>query len=79
MDPIIIVGSIFMAVLVGLLAKRKNRDPIGWGIAGATSWAIALVVLAFMPYLCPKCGQKISNKEATSGVCPNCGTTSPGF
>lgn len=74
MDPIIVklIGGLFWAVVVGLLAKRKNRNPIGWGIAGALSWFIALIVLAFMPYLCPKCKHKISNKEAKAKVCQNC-------
>tara|TARA_R110000851_G_scaffold9382_1_gene34958 strand:+ start:732 stop:986 length:255 start_codon:yes stop_codon:yes gene_type:complete len=67
-----LIAALLWAVIVGLLANRKNRNPIGWGIVGALSWLIALVVLAFMPYLCPKCKQKISNKDAKAGVCQNC-------
>ena len=74
MDPIIIklIAALFWAVVVGLLAKRKNLNPIGWGIAGALSWLIALIILAFMPYVCPKCGDKLSNADAKSGSCPSC-------
>jgi hypothetical protein len=31
-------GFIFCGIIVGLLAKRKNRNVIGWGIAGGLSW-----------------------------------------
>lgn len=36
MDPLVIklIAVLFWAVVVGLLAKRKNRNPIGWGLAG---------------------------------------------
>lgn len=75
MDPIIIklIVALFWGVVVGLLAKRKNRNPWGWGLAGALSWLIALIFLMFMPYKCPKCGKSITNDEGKKGICPSCG------
>ncbi len=67
---------LFLAVVVGLLAKRKNRNPIGWGIAGGLFFLIALLILAFLPYLCPKCKQKISTTDAKAGNCSKCKSAS---
>ena len=72
------LGKLFAALIwglvVGLLAKRKNRSPWGWGVAGALSWIIALLVLAFMPYKCPKCKQSITNDQGRDKNCPTCGS-----
>jgi hypothetical protein len=78
MDTIVIklIAALFWAVVVGLLAKRKNRNTLGWGVAGALSWPIALLILAFMPYVCPKCGGKLSNVDAKSGSCSSCDSPS---
>jgi hypothetical protein len=64
---------IFWAVVVGLLAKRKNRSGTLWGIVGGLSWVIALLILAFLSYLCPKCKKKLTNIEAKQHLCPDCG------
>lgn len=69
-----LLASLFWAVVVGLLAKRKNRNPLAWGIAGALSWLIALVILAFLSFKCPKCGQPLTNKQAKAKECPACGS-----
>ncbi len=72
------LGKLFAAfiwgLVVGFLAKRKNRSPLGWGVAGALSWIIALLVLAFMPYKCPKCKQSITNDQGRDKNCPTCGS-----
>ena len=65
--PMLIFG-----VIVASLASRKNRNTVAWGIAGALSLVIALLVLAFKPYLCPICKREISNEDAKKGHCPNC-------
>jgi len=62
---------------VGLLAKRKNRNPWLWGIAGILTLPIALLVLAFMPYKCPKCNQSLTNKQGSDKECPQCGSFKP--
>ncbi len=62
----------FFAVLIGLLAWRKNRSGAAWGLIGGFVPVLALAALAFASYLCPNCQQPISNDEAKSGKCPRC-------
>jgi uncharacterized membrane protein YeaQ/YmgE (transglycosylase-associated protein family) len=52
-----------------------SRNAIGNSIAGAfySSWIIAMITLAFLPYLCPKCKEKISKKQWKEKICPRCG------
>lgn len=64
--------AIICAVIAGLLAKRKNRNPWVWGFVGALSLLGALLVLAFMPYKCPKCDQSLTNDQGKKNICPNC-------
>lgn len=68
-----LLATIFWGTIVGLLAKRKNLNPWGWGIAGALSWGIAIIALMLMPYKCPKCDKSLTNAEGKSGNCPKCG------
>lgn len=63
---------LLFGVLTGLLAKRKNRNPWGWGIAGAFSLILALLVLAFLPYKCPKCRASLTNQQGRDKQCPAC-------
>lgn len=56
-----------------VLAKRKHRNPWGWDIAGALSWLVALFMLAFMPYKCPKCAQSLTNDQGEKKNCLACG------
>lgn len=46
---IFLISFIFWSVIVGLLANRKGRDPVLWGIFGGFSWFFALIILAFVP------------------------------
>lgn len=76
MEPVEVLANltvmVFWAVVVGLLAKRKNRNPWLWALFGALSWVIALIVLAFQPYLCPHCREGIRKSEYKNDVCPYC-------
>lgn len=72
-----LLAMLVWAVIVGSFARRKNRNPWGWGLLGAFSWLIALVVLAFFPYLCPQCGGSVSNEDAKRQACPTCGAWKP--
>jgi hypothetical protein len=54
-------------VVLGILAKRKYRNPLTWGLIGGLFGPCSLIYLVFLPCLCPKC------KAACEGkVCPNC-------
>jgi hypothetical protein len=72
LDPLGLVWLATWGVIVGALAARKNRDPWLWGTAGAFLAVLTLLVLAFSPYLCARCGGEVSNSEARAGRCPRC-------
>jgi len=70
-------------LIIGLLAKRKNRSCAAWALWGGLIWIfgpvlgglpliIGLVILMFMKYLCPTCKQPISNKDYKEKHCPHC-------
>ena len=67
-----LLASFFWSIVVGLLAKRKNLNPWGWGIAGAASWFIALVFLAFQPYRCAGCKRVVDKNQMTGKGCTTC-------
>jgi hypothetical protein len=67
-----LLASFFWAIVVGLLAKRKNLNYWAWGIAGAASWFFALVFLAFQPYRCAKCNRVIDKDRKTGKECYTC-------
>lgn len=69
------IGIIFFIVLSGWLAARKNRSVLFWGMLGCIP-ILAFLVLAFMPYLCPKCKKSITNTEWKNRTCPQCGDVS---
>lgn len=80
MDPILLgkfLAALVWGIIVGLLAKRKNRNAWAWGVAGALSWLIALLILAFLPYQCPTCNQSLTNKQGKDKGCPACGSFKP--
>lgn len=64
---------VISAVIIGPLAARKNRNGWAWALIGGLALGLGLLVLAFMPWLCPKCHQSISNKQWKQRTCPRCG------
>jgi hypothetical protein len=60
-------------LITGLLARRKNRDALAWGAAGALLPFFTLLVLASRTYICPNCKQDLSNSNGRAGRCPLCG------
>ena len=75
MEPVVfskLLIALIGGVVSAVLASRKNRSIVGWGLAGALSFAIALIVLAFMPFKCGKCGVGITNDQWRRGECPAC-------
>ena len=71
---IFLVQYAIAALIVGLLAARKNRNAWAWSVIGGLALIISLPVLMFMPYLCPKCKKGVSNEEWKSRSCPRCGS-----
>ena len=65
--------SAVWAVIVGAFARRKNRNELLWGAIGGIAFVPAMVVLAFMPYLCPKCQGELTNRQWRDRTCPGCG------
>ena len=64
---------VISAVIIGLLAARKNRNGWAWGLIGGLFLLPGLIVLMFLPYLCPKCRQSISKTRWKLRTCPRCG------
>ena len=73
--PLLFFLAIFggSGLIVGLLAARKNRNAWAWGLVGSVLLIPTLLVLMFVPFLCPKCKQSISYMDSSSGKCPKCG------
>jgi hypothetical protein len=63
---------IFWGVVIGLLAKRKNLNPWGWGLLGGLFWPVGLIALAFQKFRCTVCGSSIDGKPAKSKLCGDC-------
>ena len=67
------IAALIGALLAGWLAERKNRNVLGWAMFGALAHVVAIIVLCFLPPLCPYCGQPLSNAQITREACPKCG------
>jgi uncharacterized membrane protein len=48
MEILLILSGIFWSVVCGILADRKKRNPIAWGILGFLFGVFALIVLAVL-------------------------------
>src|SRR5215469_3352312 len=73
-----IVGFFLTYVLgilvLGIMAARKNRNYMAWGLIGGLFSLPCFVALAFLPPLCPKCKRPLLAREWRRGVCPICGS-----
>ena len=59
---IVVLGGLFFAIY--MLAKSKNRNPIGWILLGiATSPILMLIILLFMKKLPKQRGQVTTRKK----------------
>jgi len=69
---------IIAGILIGMFAGRKNRNSYVWGFIGGFPPAtiIVLLILAFMPYLCPKCHRPLKDQERKDKNCSVCGLLS---
>jgi hypothetical protein len=71
--PLFFIVYPITAIIVGSFAARKNRNGLAWGLIGGLFLLPAMVVLAFMPYLCPRCQGALKNSEWKDRKCPVCG------
>ena len=63
------------SIVCGILAKRKQRNVIGWIVLGFLFAIVAVIILAVLPSkvptkLCPYCRVFI---PITASVCKSCG------
>ena len=67
---------LFWALVIGLLAKRKNLNPWAWGLLGGLFWPVGLITLAFQRYRCGSCCKAHDSAKRRGGLCDDClGTT----
>jgi MFS family permease len=65
------MGAIW-AWVTSTMAGRKNRPKKQWGIAGFFLGPFPLLGLAFLPALCPRCAEPLSDDQRKGGRCPKC-------
>jgi hypothetical protein len=66
-DVLAIVTYGLAILVLSMVAYRKNRNPLAWGLLGGLFFSGSLVYLALLPRLCPKC-----KGECQGRTCPNC-------
>ena len=68
-DMLYLITYGLAVVILSLVADRKNRNPLVWGLIGGLLFPCSLIYLAFLPGLCPKC-----KGECKGRTRPNCDT-----
>jgi hypothetical protein len=71
MQPYVVV-SLVCAGINAFGAFRKNRNPIVWGLLGAMI-PLTVLIVAFLPFLCPECSKPLTNDQWRKRTCPDCG------
>lgn len=66
-DVLVIVTYGVAILILSIVADRKDRNPLVWGLVGGLLFPCSLIYLAFLPRLCPKC-----KSECMGMTCPNC-------
>lgn len=77
MSQLLVQFLIYWAVfglIIGLWAKWKNRNGILWAILGGPFMVLGILIIIFMPFLCPKCRKKVKRKQWKKNICPDCGS-----
>ena len=63
---VLAIATYGVAILtLSIVADRKHRNPILWGLIGGLCFPSSLICLAFLPRLCPK-GKDECKETATS-------------
>ena len=68
-DVLVIVTYGLAILILSIVADRKHRNPLAWGLIGGFLFPCSLLYLAFLPRLCPNCKEKCRGR-----ACPNCDT-----
>jgi hypothetical protein len=68
-DVLVIITYGLAVLVLSLVADRKHRNPLVWGLIGGLFFPCSLIYLVFLPRLCPNC-----RDECKGRTCPNCGT-----
>ena len=67
-QDVLIIATYGLAILIlSIVADRKHRNPLVWGLIGGLCFPCSLLYLAFLPRLCPKCKVECEGK-----TCPDC-------
>jgi hypothetical protein len=65
---VLVIVTYGSAILIlSIVADRKHRNPVVWGLIGGLFFPCSLLYLAFLSRLCPKC-----KAECKGRICPNC-------
>ena len=68
LQDVLVIATYGLAILIlSIVADRKNRNPLVWGLIGGLFFPCSLLYLAFQPRICPKC-----KGECKGRTCPNC-------
>jgi hypothetical protein len=73
-DVLFIITYGLAIVILSLLADRKNRNPLAWGLIGGLFFPTSLICLVLEPHLCPKCKGPLTKLQWKQRSCPTCGT-----
>ena len=74
MQPYALI-SLACAAVCAFGAFRKNRNPAIWGLLGAV-FPLTVLIVAFLPFLCPECRTSLTNAQWRKRNCPVCGDLS---
>jgi hypothetical protein len=45
----VVIGSVIAAIVCGIIASMKGRNPLGWGILGLLFSILTLIVVIVIP------------------------------
>lgn len=54
-DVFVIVTYGLAIFILSMVADRKNRNPVAWGLIGGLFFPCSLIYLALLPGICSKC------------------------
>jgi hypothetical protein len=64
----------FAILVLSLLADRKNRNPLAWGLIGGLFFPCSFICLLLESHLCPECRGPLTQDQWRLRRCPTCGT-----